>query len=502
MMMNTWGIVQACSKSGSRFGRAARALGGVAAGAAALLGALGEARAEGPDAVEYLPGCSTYALSANDDGSTGSTGLGFSVDFYGSTYSSLFVNNNGNVTFDAALSTYTPFNLTTTNRVIIAPFFADVDTRGPGSDIVRYGQTSHNGRPAFCALWAGVGVGYFSLGTDKLNSFQVLLVERADTGPGNFDIIFNYDKVQWESGSASGGVNGLGGNSARAGFSNGTPANSYELTGSAVNGYFLDSSTTGLTHHSLNNAHDGRYIFSIRSGTLCNDPDEDGLCDELDNCPDVENADQLDSDGDGVGDACDNCPDDSNPAQVDSDGDGVGNLCDLECVTLQRGTYGSAQDTFITPETPTFSFGSYPTMGTGLSSNGHKTSLVAYDLSFIPVGSEVVSASFSVFQTWKSTSSVVRVHRALSPWNEATATYSSFGGYDAVVEATFTTVANGFGFLAADLSGLAQDWVDGATPNAGVAMEEDASSKSDFRASEYGTVSDRPKLDICYYAAE
>ncbi len=42
------------------------------------------------------------------------------------------------------------------------------------------------------------------------------------------------------------------------------------------------------------------------------DPDMDGVCADVDNCPDVANADQADSDGDTFGDACDGCPHDAN----------------------------------------------------------------------------------------------------------------------------------------------------------------------------------------------
>jgi len=38
---------------------------------------------------------------------------------------------------------------------------------------------------------------------------------------------------------------------------------------------------------------------------LCVDSDEDGINDDLDNCPGIPNADQRDSDQDGTGDACD-----------------------------------------------------------------------------------------------------------------------------------------------------------------------------------------------------
>jgi hypothetical protein len=37
---------------------------------------------------------------------------------------------------------------------------------------------------------------------------------------------------------------------------------------------------------------------------LGGDTDGDGVCDKLDNCPLIKNADQTDSDGDGIGDAC------------------------------------------------------------------------------------------------------------------------------------------------------------------------------------------------------
>lgn len=60
----------------------------------------------------------------------------------------------------------------------------------------------------------------------------------------------------------------------------------------------------------------------------CSDSDDDGICDDQDNCPGVVNSDQLDIDGDGLGDACDNCPSVANQDQADDDKDGKGNVCD------------------------------------------------------------------------------------------------------------------------------------------------------------------------------
>ena len=47
-------------------------------------------------------------LAANDDESTGAVPMGFTFNFFGTSYTQLFVNNNGNVSFGAALGSYTP----------------------------------------------------------------------------------------------------------------------------------------------------------------------------------------------------------------------------------------------------------------------------------------------------------------------------------------------------------------------------------------------------------
>ena len=89
------------------------------------------------------------SLAANDDNSTGLVDIGFGINFFGVSQNNLFVNNNGNVTFAGPLGTFTPFGLVESSIAIIAPFFADVDTRAPGSSLVQDGQAVIGSRNVF-----------------------------------------------------------------------------------------------------------------------------------------------------------------------------------------------------------------------------------------------------------------------------------------------------------------------------------------------------------------
>jgi len=212
-------------------------------------------------------GFNSSSLGQTDDGSSGLVPVGFALNFFGATETGLYVNSNGNVTFNGPLWNYTPFTMATAASPIIAPFFADVDTADGGSPVT-YGTDTVDGHAAFGVDW--INVAFFG-GAESTNhnSFQLVIIDRSDIAAGDFDFEFNYDQIQWEAGTASdGNANGLGGFSARAGYSNGSNT-SYEISGSAIDGAFLDSnSVTGLVHRSFNSSVLGRFVFQARGGTV------------------------------------------------------------------------------------------------------------------------------------------------------------------------------------------------------------------------------------------
>ncbi|MEQ9695009.1 nidogen-like domain-containing protein [Shimia sp. SDUM112013] len=132
------------------------------------------------------------------------------------TYTTISVNTNGNVTFGGGLSTYTPSRIEGSGRQIVAPYWADVDTRNPseGTNPGNVYWDFNTDRDSFIVTWEDVG--YFSRHIDRLSSFQL---EMLDRGCGNVEIIFRYENINWTAGDASGGEGGLGGVTSRAGFS-------------------------------------------------------------------------------------------------------------------------------------------------------------------------------------------------------------------------------------------------------------------------------------------
>jgi hypothetical protein len=216
------------------------------------------------------PGFDSSSLVACDDCFSGATSLGFSANFFGTTYTDTYVSNNGYITFGAGQGTYTPTGLTSsyTGLPIIAAFYADVDTRGVGTTPTTYGTGSYAGHAAFGVNY--LNNGYYSAETDKLNSFQLILVNRSDIAAGDFDIYFNYAQIQYETGDVSGGHDGLGGTSAAVGYATGGPtgsANSFQLPGSLTPGSFIDSGTSPLVTTS-NDGVPGQFLFEVRDGQV------------------------------------------------------------------------------------------------------------------------------------------------------------------------------------------------------------------------------------------
>lgn len=193
----------------------------------------------------------------NDDGFTRydiSSVFEDGIDVGSQTFSSIFVNTNGNITFGNGLSTFTPSGIRGNSFGIIAPFWADVDTRNGDSAIYLDLDEVDD---VVTISWPGVDG--FGLGTSAQNYFQLQLFDR---GSGNFDIVFRYEDIEWTTGTASGSI------AARAGYNLSDGTNVFELPQSGNQSEMLE-----LENMAGNTGINGLWIFEVRNGTIVvNDP--------------------------------------------------------------------------------------------------------------------------------------------------------------------------------------------------------------------------------------
>jgi hypothetical protein len=164
----------------------------------------------------YIEPDSTYtlAMQPNDDGSSGIIPIPFTFYLYGQAYNSIYINNNGNLTFTGPMATFSATAFPSVGNGIVAPFWGDVDTRN-GNGQVLYKITP----TAVYVNW--VAVGYYAFHGDKLNTFQLIITNGSDPVIDGGNVAFCYQNMDWTTGDASQGVNGFGGVPATAGANKG-----------------------------------------------------------------------------------------------------------------------------------------------------------------------------------------------------------------------------------------------------------------------------------------
>ena len=151
----------------------------------------------------------------SDDGSSSpiniSSVLGMnSLNFLGQSYSEIYINTNGTLSFGAENS-----GLSFNGAPMLMAFFDDIDL----SDGIPTANTSGGNSQATNKIYFytdadnGVititwdDVGSYSMGVDQVNSFQIQIIKRGDVG--DFDVIYRYEDIQWADNAQIGYTDGF-----------------------------------------------------------------------------------------------------------------------------------------------------------------------------------------------------------------------------------------------------------------------------------------------------
>jgi hypothetical protein len=162
-----------------------------------------------------------------DDGYWGPIALGFDYVLYGVTYTEIYINTNGNITFGGGYTSYTPAGFPdAAGPAMIAPFWGDVDLRGTGIDNTVYYKIDGN---KIIIIWNEVG--YWNSQIAPTNTFQIALSDGSDPyiGVGS-NSMFAYDAMDWAVGDFGSSSGGFGtGVFGTAGAQNAGGANYYQI---------------------------------------------------------------------------------------------------------------------------------------------------------------------------------------------------------------------------------------------------------------------------------
>ncbi|XP_075594396.1 alpha-tectorin-like [Balearica regulorum gibbericeps] len=206
-----------------------------------------------------------------DDGTSKQIPIAVPFTFYGKKHQTLYVNNNGVISFGIRVHQYTPepFPLAD-GRPFVAPYWGDVNNVLGGDvfyreitdpalleritkDINQYfPEIPFTATWGFVATWDHVA--YYGSTTNKGNTFQAILATNTKTS----FIILNYWDIQWTTGTASDGdpETGLGGTPAHAGFNSGDDTHFYNIPGSETEAIINITKTSNVNVP-------GRWVFQV-----------------------------------------------------------------------------------------------------------------------------------------------------------------------------------------------------------------------------------------------
>jgi hypothetical protein len=200
--------------------------------------------------------------------SSGPIDIGFDINFFGNTYSQLYVYNNGSISFSGGQAVYTGSsmpNMQLAPDPFISPLTFDTDSHKVGWAVSNGSGTADynykdNGAYEMMTYWLGTWMVDPPGDTNPngRNLSTLMIVDRSDVKVGDFDFVFIFYSGDWD------GTNVFDASF----FGYGAQGNLYGYT--TDSDHLLTLNASQLPYHSINSGRVGHYVFEVRDGVVTN----------------------------------------------------------------------------------------------------------------------------------------------------------------------------------------------------------------------------------------
>ncbi len=160
-------------------------------------------------------------------------------------------------------------------------------------------------------------------------------------------------------------------------------------------------------------------------------------------------------------------------------------------------TLNVLQDAWLKESAPAENNGGDIELSVKAAAGDNMRTLYQFDLSTLPAGASIGSATAWFYVTGNDDNDVVDIHQATTGWIEASADWATMGDkFDAAIIASIPVQASNAVFVQVNLTSLVQAWVNGEPNNGIMLLANSAGVESKYTSREWPTSSQQPRLEV------
>ncbi len=155
------------------------------------------------------------------------------------------------------------------------------------------------------------------------------------------------------------------------------------------------------------------------------------------------------------------------------------------------------QDTWLKESSPTENHGGDSELSAKAATGDNMRALYRFDLSTIPGGAKIGSATAWFYVTINDDKGAVNIHEVTAAWTEAGATWATMASrFNSVISASILPQTDNGVWIKVNLTSLVQGWVNGSPNNGIMLIATSDGNESRYTSREWAIGSEQPRLEV------